>query len=474
MQTKFIVPATCLVFFALAGFVSVRADTLDASFQALQTPSDSFPLKITKIYINGNKVTRPEIIRMYIGIDTGMTYDSVLAAAGKRRLLNTNLFSKVDVVPIRKNDGVNVYIIVTELFYVYPEGGGDYVVGKYGDTTHPLPIWYRLRLGLTIQNFRGSLETFSIRASVWDDRSLSVSWSKPFVPSPYYIGIGAGVHEYPDLAMPWNRFVVNGRLSGGRTLFGNSRISLSFVPTYSRVDTISNNAPVARFKEVYSVLGWSTDRRDRSFDPMKGWYVYTDALTNVLCTDYNRYVQVDGDLRLYHRGLFSVDRFAYRLQATLRSNDGGVYKGLYMGGQGSVRGYARDQFGLTGIMNDYAVLSAEYRFPIWTMPCFLALPCFDIALLSDYSDLLKTFYLRLDGAVIADAGHIWRDLQHPMTPPRENADGIGFGLRAMAPTLRRSLCLDVVWGIPVSENPLPPSYFSWKNPSLDLYLDTYF
>ncbi len=446
------------------------------------TLADSFPLKITMVYVNGNRVTRADFIRMYIGLDTGMIYDSVRAAAGKRRLLNTNLFSKVDVIPIRKNQGVDVYIIVTELFYIVPSAGGDYIVGKYGernvdkdgDTTFPL--WYRLRMGLSIQNFRGRMETFSIQTSVWDDRALSLSWSKPFVPTPYFFGIGAGVHEYPDINKQWERIIVNGRLSGGRTMFGNSRLALSFVPTFSRIDTVYfdsgsrkfsvdyNNA-INKVKEIYSAVGWSTDRRDRSYDPLSGWAVYTDALTNSLCTDYNRYLQLDGDLRWYHRGFFGPDHFAYRAQATIRTNNGGIYKSLYIGGDGSVRGFNRDQLGLSGIMNDCVVLSAEYRFPIWTMPSF------DVWLLSDYSDMLKNFYLRFDGALIGDAGHIWNDLYHPFTE-RENGAGAGAGLRIMAPTLRRSACIDVAWGIPGTSHP------SWvifsPVPVVYLYLDTYF
>ena len=461
--------ASAIIVFAAAGPVPVRADTLMTSGGPLQAASDSLPAKIIKIYVNGNRVTRADFIRLYIGLDTGMTYDSVLAAAGKRRLLNTNLFSKVDIVPIRKQDGVNVYIIITELFYLYPEGGGDYIVGKYGDTTYP--VWYRLRLGLSIQNFRGRFETFSIRTSVWEDRSLSVSWSKPFVPSPYFLGVGAGVRDYPDLNSPWRRFVTNGRISGGRTMYGNSRMSISFVPTYSRINSRNEDTIITKFKEVYSAIGWSTDRRDRSYDPLKGWWVYTDALTNALCTDYDPYMQVDSDVRLYHRGFFGEDKFAGRLQTAIRSNDGGIYKGLYIGGDGSIRGFYQSQIGIPSArnnfatMNNYAVGSLEYRFPIWTMPCF------DLWLLSDYSDMLKDFYARLDGALFADAGRIWHDLPHPCTE-NDNGAGFGTGLRAMLPTLRRSVCVDVAWGGYPHASPLHIHFL--PGPMYYLYLDMYY
>jgi outer membrane protein assembly factor BamA len=448
------------------------------------TPPDTTPgpLKITKIFVNGNRVTRSSIIRTYIGLDTGMTYDSVLAAAGKRRLLNTNLFSKVDIVLIHKQDGVNVYIIVGEFFYLVPSAGGDYFGKRYGN----YELWYRLGLGLADQNFRGSFETFSIRASVWEDKSLSLSWSKPLAPSPYFFGIGAGAHEYPDLNFLWRHLAVTGGVSAGRTLFDNSRASVSLIPSYSVVTSATDNHVVKKFREVYANLGWSIDRKDRSFDPQNGWALCTGVLTNAFYTDYTAYAEFDGDLRLYHKGFFYADRFACRLQTALRSNDGGIFKGLYIGGQSTVRGFPQDQLGIPKssngftVMNDYVVASTEYRFPIWTMPAcdvwlppeyFEALKNFYKWLLPDYIELLKEFYLRFDGAVFVDAGHIWRTVDHPFVLP-ENGMGFGAGLRVMAPTLRRSVGFDVAWGaIPHAQRPRMVFY---REPTYQLYLDMYF
>jgi outer membrane protein assembly factor BamA len=471
-------------------FASLHADTLQKppeqpaqdSGITKETTEDSFPAKIKKIYINGNRVSRSDIIRMYVGLDTGMTWDSVTAASGKRRLLNTNLFSKVNIVALRKAAGIDVYIMVTELFYLYPEGGGDYILGKYGDTTgHRYPLWYRLRLGLSIQNFRGCFETFSVRTSIWDDRALSLSWSKPFVPSPYSAGISAGIRDFPEINFPRRRFIVNGRISAGRNVFDNSRVWLSLSPTYSRIDSIlswhkstyvKDPSTIKHLKEVYSAVGWSTDRRDRSYDPVKGWLISADALTNVLYAgDYNKYIQFDADLRLYHPGFLYADHFAYRLQTVVRPNDAGGYRGLYIGGDGSIRGFYQGQVGLpsrennAAFMNNYVVGTAEYRFPIWTMPSF------DVWLLSDYSDMLKGFYMRLDGGAFVDAGHIWHDLAHPFVE-QDNGVGFGAGLRIMMPTIRRSVCIDVAWaGTPRQR---PPHITFLNEPNYSLYLDMYF
>jgi hemolysin activation/secretion protein len=108
----------------------------------------------------------------------------------------------------------------------------------------------------------------------------------------------------------------------------------------------------------------------------------------------------------------------------------------------------------------------------WFQPgYFEALKKFYRWLSPDYIDLLKDFYVRFDGAVFVDAGHIWNSAAHPFVQA-ENGVGFGAGLRAMAPTLRRSLGLDIAWGaIPHSKHP----YLDFlSQPTLQLYLDLYF
>src|SRR5271157_5111167 len=401
----------CLAMLPCA-FFSVNADMLappapDDSLLVDSTPP--YPQKIVEINYCGNRVTNPRMLRIYLGIDTGMVYDSVLIAAGKKRLMDTYLFSKVEVLRLQNPDGVHVWILVTEFFYWIPTGGGDIIDGRYGD---PKQVWYRLRLGVSLLNFRGLFETFSVNTSVWDDKLLSISWSKPFVPSPYYFGIGAAAEEYPDLSFPRRRLVVNGRVTLGRRFLANSRSYLSISPTYNRITRVdSTDLPDSRvtYEEMMTQWGWVTDRRNRSFDPTAGWHFHTALSTNAFYPGINNtYLQWYDDLKLYHGGFYSADRFACRLTMTLRTNDAGPYKNLYIGGDGSVRGWARDELGRSAIMNDYAVASGEYRFPIWRPT-----PSFDVPVLCDYAPSLRGFYLRADGAVILDGGNIWRDIEHP-------------------------------------------------------------
>ncbi len=404
----------------------------------------------------------PCMLRSYLGVDTGMVYDSALVARGKKRLMDTYLFSKVEVLHLQKPDGIYLFVLVTELFYWFPTGGGEIIEGRYGD---PKQVWYKLALGVSLQNFRGLFETFSVGASVWDDKGLSMSWSKPLVSSPYYFSIGAAVEEYPDLAFPMRRLVSNGRITIGRRFFDNSKSYISVSPSCNRITPL-DSAGAVTYGEIFTQWGWATDKRNKSYDPSAGWYFHTSLGTNGLYSGTNpAFLQWSDDLRLYHPGFFSVDRFACRISTVFRTNDAGPYKSLYIGGDGSVRGWASAAFGRTAIMNDFAVWSGEYRFPIWPTPTF------DLPLICDYAPSLKGFYLRADGAVILDAGQIWRDLEHPFGT-HENGEGAGIGIRIMAPTLLRSGCFDVVWPFQTAASPFKVRYSLM--PGWHLYLDMYY
>jgi outer membrane protein assembly factor BamA len=441
-------------------FLTVNADTLaPPRADSALVPSQ----KIVEINYCGNHVTKPIMLRIYLGIDTGEVYDSALIAAGKKRLMDTYLFSKVEVLRLQKLDGVHVFVLVTEFFYWMPTGSFDLFRGMYGDDN---TLWWRMRLGLSLLNFRGLFETFSVATSFWQDKGLSLSWSKPFVPSPYFFSAGISGDQSPDLSFPRRLTVGMARVTVGRRFFGNSKSFLSIIPTYNRIDSLAGPDRRIEYGEVMSQLGWVTDRKNRSYDPTDGWQGITSLSTNVLYPGTNyKYLQWNNDLRLYHRGFFSQDRFASRMQLVLRSNDAGPYKGLYIGGESTVRGWATDALGRDSVMNDFATVSGEYRFPLWPTPSF------DLPVLCDYAPSLKNFYLRADGALILDAGQIWRYLPSPFGV-HQDAAGVGVGLRIMAPTLLRAACADLVWPIRPHDNPVGIWYS--KTPGYHLYLDMYY
>jgi outer membrane protein assembly factor BamA len=399
------------------------------------------PPKIVSISFTGNKATREKILRMFLqslGLDTGAVYDSATVGLAKQKLRATNLFSKVEIVPVTRENGVHLQVIIKEVFYVIPDGfGAERYTRRYG---HP-SVWYRLRLGLTKYNFCGNMETFQFSSSLWDERSLSLSWTKPLYPSPYYIGVSAATFYSPDLNFPQNRFAVNGRITIGRKISLHSRGFAGIIPTYTRIDNSLDNSPLQKYREVVSFIGCGIDFRNDTYDAARGWSFYEDFRNNLLYSkDTPKYGQFFTEIRAYSPGFFKRDRFAFRLQSMLRTNDAGNYKRLYLGGEGSVRGFPSGWLGILDTMNNTAAICAEYRFFI------LRTTLFDFTFLSDRFQELRDLFYELEGAIIFDAGHLWHDFQHPFDR-RQNGAGIGAGVKIKVPPLRSTGCIDAVWPI---------------------------
>ena len=449
-----------------------------ALFFLLTTASDIFSKApepdestiITSVIISGNKVTKTETVRYLSGIFAGMPFDSSAIENAKERLKNTGLFFKVDILSLRSSDGYRVYIILTEKFYLLPyDLGGELYGYRYGKPKR----WWRLRVGLEYTNFRGKAEVLRTSFSVFEWHSFGIGWYKPFLPSPWFFSFGIRADQLPDEVFLIDHSILRSSLTAGRKLPLHSRVEFSLMPMYRRrilFDTSLTATDTVRVSEAFSMLRWNTDYRDRYFDPTRGWMLTWDFRTNAL---YNGIAPAFGqfytDFRWYNQGFLPSHRLACRFTSVARTNDAGITHRLQLGGEGSVRGYARSQFGRYFVANNTMTVSMEYRFPIYQFPDM------DLVLLNMISPVFSSISYRLDGALIIDHGRLstrFLDLFSPNPSHIESGTGIGVGLRAVTPTFERSVCFDLVWGTwPWS----PRGSISFmKQPMWHWYLDMYF
>ena len=285
----------------------------------------------------------------------------------------------------------------------------------------------------------------------------------------YYLGLSSSVQFYPELNYPRERLVYGSRISLGKDISLHSKAYISLCPTYTMIDTLC--APqfhLKNIKEADASIGLTTDYRNNNFDPVAGWYFWNEALTNCLYSNDNiKYGQYSTDFRFYVPGFLQCNRVAGRIQGCFRTNDAGPYRRLYAGGDGTLRGFPDDYLGMSGEMNNSVIMSTEYRFPILTIP---EISLLSLLSLSDIFPEIKGLYYQIDGAGIAEAGHLWGNFTQPLQI-RENGAGIGGGIKLLVPTMRRSLCFDVVSRImkdPSSEK--TTIYSPWWR----LYLDAYY
>ena len=328
---------------------------------AQEVPQTEQSRVIKQIHIHGNSHTRLEIIKLYLNIDTGMVYDSLQLIKGKKELESTDLFSKVDIFPFYKKEGVHIYVILAEKPYLLPGLSGEIYNYKYG--IHD--PWWRLRVSLDHTNFRGKMEVLKTNFSIWDWKNVGISWQKPLLPSPYYFGIGSNIDVYPDEVEFTDHTSISGKLTVGRRFSSDSKTAISVIPSYKREirqkivnDTVFNSQadlsdtddsmsikPVLikdtlKTYEAFSAIGWVSDFRNNSFDPEKGWYFYTDIRTNYLYSGkYSPFIQFTSDFRLHHPGIFANNKVVYRIATIFRTADGGPLHRIQQGGEGTIRGY---------------------------------------------------------------------------------------------------------------------------------------
>lgn len=430
----------------------------------------SAPPKVSEISIYGNKITDEKIVRMYLGIDKGEVFDSVSTIEAQKKLLETGLFSSARVFSQAVPEGIRLLVLLEErLFLTIHDIGGELHGQLHGDTSQN---WWRARFGVTFDNFRGRMEKLSAHVTFWTSRSLSLSWYKPFVGTPYFMKTGFSLSYMPYKQYAYNRFALQQFTTLGRKLGSHSMLYASLIPGWYRdyvADKHSDFLPEINadpFSELLLSIGFLNDSRDHSFNSHSGHYFRTSLLTNYLYTTNHEhsYVQLSTENRLFHRGFRPKHTVGYRLRTTIRNRDAGVYNYLYAGGESTVRGYGSNGVGVGLGANNRIVFSTEYRFPIFKTPSM------HFPTLGQIDSRLNSFFYQVDGAVLLDYGYLWRDMTSPRAFPHyQDAAGAGLGIRVLAPTLQRSVSFDIVW--PVIRENLISSEAKWWQPGWHLYLD---
>lgn len=155
-------------------------------------------LAIDSIIISGNKVTHKKIIWRELPFHAGDTVkadelDRMLVQAHDN-LINTSLFNFVDLqaTPVSAHS-VNIYIEVTERWYVWP-----YPILKLGDRN--FNVWWetldfsRLSYGVKIdwRNFRGRKEELVMNIQAGYDRMFDFQYTIPYINRGKTIGLGFG------------------------------------------------------------------------------------------------------------------------------------------------------------------------------------------------------------------------------------------------------------------------------------------
>ncbi len=442
--------------------------------QAADSPSEPDHKLIRSIHIHGVQRTDTSTIQLLSGLITGTPFDTVETDSAKAKLLRIGRFSKADIVKVFKDEGVDIYLFLEELPSIrLSDIGGELYSRKYGEQDR----WWRMRVGITDENFRGRMERLTFNFSFWEWRSLGAFWSKPILTTPYFIGLGSSIARYPYDIRNYDYRDITARITAGRQLNHSARIALSIIPTQrtriGRAPGISESGSPApdttTFYEAFTILGLVNDHRSRRFDPDKGYFVSTALRTNTLYQGLNNPLwQLSNDINLYIPGFFPDHKFAFRLYNVLRATDAGSYHRILYGGDGQVRGYHTKQIGWNHIANNSALFSAEYRFAIWNAP-EMYLPLINLMFTGT-----NVVSWRLDGALFFDYARMWPAIKDIFSTEGrvETARGFGAGLRVLFPAIQTSGCLDIAFGEKKGDGESEKSFS--LPPMAHLYLNLHF
>jgi outer membrane protein assembly factor BamA len=444
-------------------------DNTDTSSTLQQKNQDIKYIRGIEIY--GNVTTRPEILRYCFAFDTGEVLDTAKLRLTRASLLATQLYEKVDIFPHMREDGAHIFIILKEAVRLDLGYGVRYSTRKYGEKV----IWYSAQFNAALNNFRGRMETFWFGVNAWDHLALDLYWHKPFLPTLYYATLSAGISGYPDDALPVNYTDVYGKLAVGRKVLKNSRVFVSAMPVYKHrtileagsrwSDTvIIAHRDTSDFLEAFAGTGVVTDRRSARFDPKSGWFMSLQLGTNRLYNGVNDpFFQSTSEFRYYLSLLNDVTSF--RLLLTLRDSDAGTYHRLSYGGAGEVRGYANQELGWNFSAQSSILASVKYNKPLYTTP-ELPIPLVDILFTG-----VRNLVFRIDATLIADAAMLYKEPQGALTQRGQTQSGLafGFGTRILAPKIRQSGCIDLVFGRTAAED----GGYDWE-PALHVYLDFFY
>jgi len=445
--------------------------TFAGTGDSLPADTSATPLRIAHIYLNGNRITKPYVVKAFLQIDTGNMYDSTQVDNAKKRLKATGLFSKVDIIHLHKTYGTDLYVILSEYpGIIFPPDVGWYPYNYRYGRSH---TWYCPFAGLQFTNLGGRMERLGIFAKVGEWQTYSAHWTKPLFPSRYEICLGAAYDRSPDYSINLIKKEVCGNITVARRFFELSKAYLSIIPDYRwNREWDDSSSYVSHYSQAYGALGWLTDHCSSAFDPSHGWRFQFETRSNYL---YNEsmgkpYVQFLSDVKWYHPFFFNEHKLACHFYFLVRTSDAGYLNRVLIGGENSVRGYYTGQIGLRTIANDAFFFSGEYRFPLYESPgIILPVPSFVKSLAGQFTYVAP----RLDGALILDYGRVSR-FPHQLfsmdTRSYQSGADIGFGLRILEQSLRLRGSFDIIW----SDNITTSRIDFYSRPFYHLYGTVYF
>jgi hypothetical protein len=402
-------------------------------------------LIIGNITLIGNKITKERVIYRELTFKTGDAIDTVgfesVLKKSEENLFNTTLFNSVHISWLLENGRVNVYILVTERWYVFP-------LPIFEVAERNFNVWWqtkdfsRVIYGATVNwnNFRGRNEKLAVSARFGYTQRISFYYSIPFINKKQHAGLTFGFAYSRNHQSTINTIDNKLLYYKDEVLFSKKEIGGSVAYTYRKgiyrthaveigyrnaevLDTIVslNNDYFApgESEMKYSILRYfyKSDHRDVAYYPKKGYYLDFEIVKNgfsFLNDDVDlAYITANGK-KFWQLG----KKFYFGTGATVKYTAGNnvpYYLSRGLGyGKNFIRGY--EFYVIDG--QDLVLFKTNLKFELFPKrESYLS-----FVPLKKFATIPYAFYLNL----YADAGYV-SDLLYHEYNPLNNDWQYGFG-----------------------------------------------
>ncbi|MCG3120038.1 MAG: Outer membrane protein assembly factor BamA [bacterium] len=422
--------------FLLPASAWAQTDTVAVIDSSFSPPPIVFNPPIARIFVSGNRHTKPQVILREMQTQVGDTLDIATLQADQKRILNLGLFNRVELDSLHSPEGVHLLIGVSERLYLFPFpvfflNDKDWGKASYG-------------AGLVHTNFRGRNEIFAVSGWAGYNPAFAIDYSNPwlFGPAQMLTRFRFAVQRTRNRSfeklgqeVDENRLSASWSLGKRFGLFTYLNLSLGYTqlkldsPTPALDSLVQERTldPSGRDRLPSAGLSFVYDRRDLFEYPRSGVYVKVWGLRTGFNSEYVHFWRYGADVRGYKR-LYRNVSIGARAMTDLAQNNLPIYERVFLGYTNRVRGHfthADDK----DEGENLTLASAELRFPI------LPWHYFSVHDVPAFASYLQNMKFGISAGIFADYGRVWfQDLppdgSRRVLPPRF---GYGAGLHFHLP-----------------------------------------
>jgi len=397
-------------------------------------------IRIGKVEITGNVITKDKVIRREISLIPGDYYDGVKLRRSRSRLMNLRYFGRVDVLlePTAKQDVRDLVVVVEEANTGRFLGG--FGLSSIDQLIGTIEISQSNFDARSPWGFRGAGQKARLKFNFGTKRrSAELSFTEPwFLDRKLLFGFNIFARDYltPD---DYDESRVGFDVRFSRQLWPRVRGTITYTLMDVEIDPEEGASELilreAGKKTVGSLSGQLTrDTRDSYFLPTRGarLTLTTEVGADMLASDEEFHKETvtaaiyfpvfDGHVLKLRGEIGAVEEFG-------DSDDVSIFERLFLGGARTVRGFdfrdvgPKDEFGEAVGGKSSFLLSAEYTFPL--------------------VDPIR-------GAIFYDTGNVWADAYN-----YEFGDlraGVGIGLRIMIPAFGGQFPFNIDYAWPIDRD----------------------